>query len=88
MPLALLAERERLVLDDRLQPREELARIGGRRLGEQDLDAALVGVLGVLRCGGVAARNRHELRAVALQQVDRRRVDLGARRPGALRPPG
>src|SRR6266480_1060140 len=79
MALRLPTDREGLVLHDGLEPREQLGRVGRRRLRQQDLDAALVRVLGVLRRGRVAPRSRHQLRAVALQQLDRGRVDLAAR---------
>ena len=79
--LALPAERPGLVLHDGAQPRHELLLGRGGRLRQQDLDAALVGVLGVLGRGGVPPGGRHDRRAVALQQRERRRLDLRPRRP-------
>src|SRR4051794_8003269 len=54
------ADRERLVLDDGLQPRQELVLARGRRLRQQDLDATLVGVLSVLNRRRVAAGGREQ----------------------------
>jgi hypothetical protein len=45
---ALFAERERFGLDDGLEQGDEVVGAGGGRFGEEDLEAALVGVLGVL----------------------------------------
>ena len=78
--LRLAADGEGLVLDDGLEPGKQLGGVGRRRLRQQDLDAALVGVLGVLRRGGVATRRRHQLGAMPVEQLDRGRVDLVARR--------
>jgi len=82
-------DRERLVLDDRAHPREQLLLGQGRRLGEEDLEPALVGVLGVLARERVASRGGEERVAVALDQPDRGRVDrvARARRPPHTRPP-
>jgi hypothetical protein len=74
--LALAADREGLVLDDGLEPGDELVLGGGGRLGDQDLEGALVGVLGVLGSRRVAARGRQDLRAAALQQVERDALDI------------
>ena len=60
-----LAHRERLVLHDRPQPRQQLVLGGRRRLRQQDLDAALVGVLGVLGRGRVAPRRREQAGGMA-----------------------
>ena len=74
--LALAAQGEGLVLHDRLEPRDELLLARRRRLREQDLEAALVGVLRVLGRRRVAARGREDLGAVAPREAERRLVDL------------
>ena len=53
------------------------------RLRQQDLEPALAGVLRVLGGGGVAPRGGEDLRAVPGEQVQRRRIDVGALRPDA-----
>ena len=81
--LALAAERPGLVLHDGLEPGDQLVLARARCLREQDLDPALVGVLGVLGCHGVTARRGQYLRAVPSQQPEGRLVDLAPRGPGA-----
>ena len=71
-PVALAAQRERLVLDHRPKPGEQLPLAGRRRLGQQDLERALVGVLGVLGRGGVASGGREHAGRVARDQRHRR----------------
>ena len=66
--LALPAERPGLVLHDGLEPRDQLVLARARRLREQDLDPALVGVLRVLGRHGVTARGRQDLPTVPRQQ--------------------
>jgi hypothetical protein len=83
VPLALAAQRERLMLHHRLEPADQLLLAGAGRLGEQDLQPALAGVLGVLGRGGVAARGREDLRPMPGEQREGRRIDLGALRPDA-----
>ena len=61
--------------DHGLEPGDEFALVGGGCLGEQDLEAALIGVLRVLRRGGVAAGGRQDLGAMAREQRERRVVD-------------
>jgi hypothetical protein len=46
--------RERLAANDHLHPGGEVPRMGGQGLCEQDLDCALVGVIGVIGTEGVA----------------------------------
>src|SRR6185369_5150787 len=53
-PLALAADAERLALRDRLHPSDQRVALDRRRLGEQDLEGALIGVLGVIRADRVA----------------------------------
>jgi hypothetical protein len=77
---ALLAQCERFVLDDGLEPGDEVVGAGGGRLREQDLEAALVGVFGVFGCGGVAPRGGHDLGAVAADELERGRFYICARR--------
>ena len=76
VPLALAAQGEGLMLDDCLKPRDELFLARRRGLREQDLEAALVGVLRVLGCRRVAACGREDLGAVAPREAERRLVDL------------
>ena len=83
-PLALAAQGERLVFDHGLEPRHELFLARGRRLREQDLEPALVGVLGVVGVGGVAPGGRENLCAVPGEQRERCLVDLA---PGGPRAP-
>ncbi len=78
MALALAAHRERLVLHHRLEPGHQPLGVERGGLGEQDLDAALVGVLGVLGVGGPAPRGGHHLGPVTGQELERGRVDLRA----------
>src|SRR5919205_4463759 len=74
--IALAAKRKRLVLDHGLQPRHELVLARGGCLAQEDLEAALVGVLGVLRGGGVAAGGGEDLCAVPGDECGRSSVDL------------
>jgi hypothetical protein len=75
------------VLDHGLDPWKELLLGHRRRLGEEDLDPALVCVLGVLGSDGVAASRGEELVAVEPDQPlrcvpgGRRTTDAPARRP-------
>jgi hypothetical protein len=60
-------------------------------VAQQYLEAALVGVVGVVEVGGVAARGGHDLGAAAGDQIARSPVDVLPRRPTALlsvTPPG
>jgi hypothetical protein len=59
-PRALLAHRQRLVLDDREQPPVRGRRIEAVRAPEEDLERALVGVLRVGRAPRVAARDAQQ----------------------------
>ena len=77
-PLALPAQRERLVLDDRVQPGPELVATSGGRLREEDLEAALVGVLGVVPAQGEATRGALERHGAVRDELDRRREQLVA----------
>src|SRR5205085_11360376 len=54
--LAGPADRQRLVLGDRLHPADQLALVRGRRFVEQDLQGPLKRVLGVVGAERVAAR--------------------------------
>ncbi len=81
--VALSPQRPGLVLDHRLQPRDQLVLARARRLREQDFDAALVRVLRVLGRHGVATRRRQDLPAVPRQQPESSLVDLAPRGPGA-----
>ncbi len=66
--VAAAPDRERLVLDHGLRPGEELLLGDRRRLGEQDLEPALVGILRVLGRRRVAARGRKQRGAVSPDQ--------------------
>jgi hypothetical protein len=79
--LTLAVERVGLVLDDGLEPGHEVVRARGRRLREQDLEPALVGVLRVLARVRVAPGGGHDLGPVEPHEVDRDGLDLRARRP-------
>jgi hypothetical protein len=54
-PAARPADGHRLVLDDRMQPRRRALRIEPVRVTQEDLDRALVGVLGVIGADAVPA---------------------------------
>ena len=81
MPITLAAQGEGFVLHHCLQPRDQLFLARGGRLREQDLEPALVGVLGVLGRGRVAARGGEDLGAVAAREAEGRLVDLAPRGP-------
>jgi hypothetical protein len=78
--LALAADRPRLALDHGLEPRQQVLRVGGGRLGEHDLEPALERILGVLGSLGPVAGAGHHLLAMAPDHLPRERVDLAPRR--------
>ena len=82
---ALAPQREGLVLHHGLEPRDQLLLARRGRLRQEDLEAALARVLGVLGRGRVAACRREDLGSVPSEQLEGRRIDLGALRPDAPR---
>ena len=84
MPLALTAKAERLVLDHRLEPRDQVLLVARRCLRQQDLEPALIGVLGVLGRGRIAAGRGEDLCAMPRDERERGLVQLAAlRSPGS-----
>ena len=79
--LALSPDTERLALGHRLHPAHEVVALDRRRLGQQDLERALISVLGVVSADRVAAGGPPEDGVVALDQAGCRTL---ARLRGAL----
>ena len=67
-PLPLPAHRQRFALGDGLHPADEGVALDRRRFREQDLEGALIGVLGVVRADGVPPCGPPEDRVVSLDQ--------------------
>jgi hypothetical protein len=63
--LTFAADRQRLVLDDRLHPLDQLPRVIARRLAEQDLEATLERLVHVVGAERVAMRRAPQSRFVA-----------------------
>ncbi|MEJ7717897.1 MAG: hypothetical protein WKF31_07955 [Thermoleophilaceae bacterium] len=74
--VTLALQAEGLVLDHGLQPRDQVVLFRAGRLGEQDLQSALVGVLGVLCGTRIASGRAQDLRAMPLDELERRRLQL------------
>ncbi len=79
-PRALLAHRQRLMLDDVEQPRVRRLRIQAGRARAEHLQRTLVGVLRIGRATGVAARDLQERLGVVGHHPHDEVLRIGLRR--------